>query len=311
MQLLENVTNDPHARGNLINPQALMAIKNLELRAKVVVEGFWSGLHRSPFHGFSVEFSEYRQYSPGDDPRYLDWKLFARSDRFYIKKFEDETNLRCHLLVDQSRSMAFGSLGHSKFDYTGTLAATLAYFLFQQGDALGLLSFAESINEFLPARNRPGHLRRLMLSLEKKPSGNATDLETPLARIIELVQKRGLIILLSDLLDPLDTLESSLCALRACGHEVQVFQILDPVERHFSFDQSNLFRDIETGKELYIDPAQARESYLKKLEMHLEKVALICQSAGIGYRLLTTDQPLELQLFHFLKARTQKISGKS
>ena len=292
--------------GGMVSPQALMAIKNLELRAKVVVEGFWNGLHRSPFHGFSVEFSEYRQYSPGDDPRYLDWKLFARSDRYYIKKFEDETNLRCHLLVDQSRSMEFGSLDYTKFDYTNTLAATLAYFLYQQGDAVGLLSFSDEINDYLPARNRTGHLRRMMLSLEKPPKGKSTDLATPLQRILDLVRKRGLVVLIYDLLAPIDALEKRLTSIKACGHEVQVFQVLDPAERHFTFDQANLFQDVETGKEIYVDPKQAREGYMKRLEDHLEQVAAICRSNGIGLVSLTTDQPLELQLFDFLKARVHK-----
>src|SRR6188508_1989111 len=147
-------------RASFIDPVTLMRIKSLHLRAKVVVQGFLSGLHRSPHHGFSVEFSEYRQYSPGDDPRYLDWRLYARSDRYYIKKFEDETNLRCHLLVDNSRSMTFGSQGFTKAQYANTLAATLAWFLHQQGDAIGLLTFDEQIREYLPARNRIGHLRR-------------------------------------------------------------------------------------------------------------------------------------------------------
>src|SRR5580765_393915 len=136
---------------SLISPKAVMSIRNLELRARVVVEGFWNGLHRSPYHGFSVEFTEYRQYTPGDDPRYLDWRVFARSDRYFIKKFEDETNLRCHLLADKSRSMAFGSLNYSKANYAATLAATIAYFLYLQGDAVGLLTFDEGIREFLPA----------------------------------------------------------------------------------------------------------------------------------------------------------------
>ena len=290
----------------MVSPKALMAIKNLELRAKVVVEGFWNGLHRSPFHGFSVEFSEYRQYSPGDDPRYLDWKLFARSDRYYIKKFEDETNLRCHLLVDQSRSMEFGSLDYTKFDYTNTLAATLGYFLYQQGDAVGMLSFSDRINDYLPARNRTGHLRRIMLSLEQPPRGASTDLETPLQRILELVKKRGMVVLISDLLAPIDRLEKRLSSIRACGHEVQVFQVLDPAERHFTFEEANLFQDVETGRELYIDPAEARKGYLERLEKHLSDVESVCQKNGIGYRFLTTDQPLELQLFDFLQTRVKK-----
>src|SRR4051812_8609690 len=164
------------ASAKLIDPQALMTIRSLELRARAVVEGFWSGMHRSPYHGFSVEFTEYRQYSPGDDPRYLDWRVYARSDRYFIKKYEDETNLRCYLLADQSRSMEFGTRGFTKSHYASTLAATLAYFLHLQGDAVGLLSFDEQVREYLPARNRRGHLRQLMLALEKPTGGRATDL---------------------------------------------------------------------------------------------------------------------------------------
>src|SRR6266542_2145781 len=212
----------------LISPQALMSIKNLELRARVVVEGFWHGLHRSPYHGFSVEFTEYRQYTPGDDPRYLDWQVFARSDRYFIKKFEDETNLRCHLLVDNSRSMTFGSRGYSKAQYAATLAATLAYFLYLQGDAVGLLTFDEQIREYLPARHRSGHLRHLMLALEKPAAGAATDLSAPLKRIVEMVTKRSLMVLISDFLAPIAVLERNLISLTASGHEVMLFQLLDP-----------------------------------------------------------------------------------
>src|SRR6266850_4854585 len=182
----------------LISPQALMAIKNLELRARIVVEGFWHGIHRSPYHGFSVEFTEYRQYSPGDDPRYLDWRLYARSDRYYIKKFEDETNVRCHLLVDNSRSMGYGSLPYTKAEYANTQAGTLAYFLYLQGDAVGLLTFDEQIRDYLPARHRKGHLRHLMISLEKAAGGTETNLSPPLQRIVEIVTKRGVMVLISD-----------------------------------------------------------------------------------------------------------------
>src|SRR5476651_2348121 len=193
-----------------LDPQALFAIRDLELRAWVVVEGLWSGLHRSPYHGFSVEFTEYRQYSPGDDTRYLDWRLYARSDRYYLKKFEDETNLRCHLLVDQSRSMSYGSVGYNKSDYARTLAATIAWFLNGQGDAVGLFTFAGSIHDYLPARHRHGHLRQLMHALEKESAGNETNLGEPLRRVAELARKRGLIVLISDLLAPVDELERNL-----------------------------------------------------------------------------------------------------
>ena len=177
--------------GGMIDPAALMKIKSMELRAKAVVEGFWKGIHRSPYHGFSVEFTEYRQYTPGDDPRYIDWRVFARSDRYYIKKFEDETNLRCHLLIDHSRSMGYGSGGYTKAQYAGTLAATLAYFLFTQGDAVGLATFDDQIREYMPPRNRPSYLRRLMLALEAQPRGKATDLGAPLQRIARDADQAG------------------------------------------------------------------------------------------------------------------------
>src|SRR5437667_3831572 len=234
--MLATDKNQSLPSASLIDPQALMSIRNLEMRARVVVEGFWNGIHRSPYHGFSVEFTEYRQYTPGDDPRYVDWRVFARSDRYFIKKFEDETNLRCHLLADNSRSMSFGSLGYTKAQYAATLAATLAYFLYLQGDAVGLLAFDEEIREYLPARHRTGHLRHLMLALEKPAAGQATDLAAPLQRIVELVRKPGLIVLPSDFLAPIERLEPDLIALAACGHEVVVFQVLDPAGLAFTFD---------------------------------------------------------------------------
>src|SRR5580765_6179106 len=200
---------------SLISPKALMSIRNLELRARVVVEGFWNGLHRSPYHGFSVEFTEYRQYTEGDDPRYVDWKVFARSDRYFVKKFEDETNLRCYVLSDQSRSMSYGSLGYTKAEYASTLAATLAYFLYLQGDAVGLLTFDQEVREYLHARHRTGHLRHLMLALDKPGGGDKTDLGAPLKRIVDIVRKRSLIILVSDFLAPQDSLDQSLSALAA------------------------------------------------------------------------------------------------
>jgi uncharacterized protein (DUF58 family) len=228
--------------GSLIHPQALMAIKNLELRAKVVVEGFWNGLHRSPYHGFSVEFTEYRQYSPGDDLR----------------------------------------------------------------DAVGLLTFDEQIRDYLPARHRAGHLRHLMLALEKPGGGAATDLTAPLKRIVQIVNKRGLMVLISDLLAPIQTLEKNLASLVACGHEVLLFHLLDPAELTFHFERATLFLDIESGRDLYIDPAAARKDYLKKLAAHNDGVRAACDNLGIKYHRLATDQPLELALFDFLRSRAAR-----
>lgn len=271
-----NTLSGTHAL-SYIDPLALMRIKSLQMRAKVVVEGFCSGLHRSPFHGFSVEFSEYRQYSPGDDPRYVDWRLYARSDRYYVKRFEDETNLRCHLLVDMSRSMGFGSSEYTKADYAKTAAATLAYFLSLQRDAVGVLAFDEEITEHLPPRFRPGHLHRLMLSLERPLAGKSTDLARPLERIAELVTKRGLIVLISDLLAPTAALRARLGYLRCRGHEVVVFRVLDPAEVAFDFREPAMFHDLESGRDLYVDPAAVRGQYLRRFEQHREGIRDACR----------------------------------
>jgi uncharacterized protein (DUF58 family) len=289
-----------------IDPQALMSIRNLELRARVVVEGFWHGLHRSPYHGFSAEFTEYRQYTPDDDPRYLDWRVFARSDRYFIKKFEDETNLRCYVLADGSRSMAYGSNGYTKAQYAATLAATLAYFLYLQGDAVGLLTFDEHVREYLPARHRTGHLRHLMLALEKPAAGRATNLGAPLQRMVEIVRKRALVMLISDFLAPLEKFEAELTGLAACGHEIVVFQVMDPSELAFQFKEPIIFEDLESSRTLFIDPNSARKEYLRKLENHCAGLRATCQRLGASFRRLGTDQPLELTLFDFLRERMQR-----
>lgn len=291
---------------SFVDTKTLMAIRNLDLRARIVVQGFWNGLHRSPYHGFSVEFTEYRQYTPGDDPRHLDWKLFARSDRFYIKKFEDETNLRCHLLVDNSKSMGFSTLGHTKSNYANTLAATLAWFLFQQGDATGLMTFDESIRDYLPPKAKNSHLRQIMLALERPASGVATDLNAPLKRAAELVRRRGLIVLISDLFAPLENLERSLGQLSAGGHEVMVFQVLDPAELTFNFPNASMFEDLETQQQIYVDPEFVRRGYQEKLAAHNKAIDNLCERHGIQRHLLTTDRPLELALFDFMRSRQQR-----
>jgi uncharacterized protein (DUF58 family) len=292
--------------GGFVDPRALMSIRHLEMRAKVVVEGFWSGLHRSPYHGFSVEFTEYRQYTPGDDPRYLDWGLYGRSDRYYIRKFEDETNLRCQLVVDRSKSMTFGTGSLTKDKYAATLAATLAYFLHSQGDAVGLLTFDERVREFLPPRHRLSHLRQLMLALEKPAEGKATSLTDPLDHLVELTRRRGMFVYLSDFLAPIEKLEASLLALTTGRHEVAVIQILDPSELSLNFGSASLFEDIETGKTLYIEPAAARKAYLPKLTAHNTAVRRTCEKLGVSHMQLTTDQPLENVLFNFVKQRQRR-----
>lgn len=298
--------SSPAASVSFIDPGALMRIKNLQLRAKAVVEGFFHGLHRSPYHGFSVEFSEYRQYSPGDDPRYLDWRLYARSDRYYIKRFEDETNLRCHLLVDMSRSMGYGSLSYDKAEYARTVAATLAYFLAVQRDAVGLSTFDEQIVEYLPARFRPGHMHRLMLCLERALAGTSTNLGAPIEQIAQLVNKRGLVVLISDLLAPLDSLERNLGYLKSRGHEVVLMRVLDPAEVDFQFKDASVFHDLESGRQLYVDPHSAREAYLQRFQEHASAIQAVCARLGIEFFQLKTDRPLELALFDFMNRRMRR-----
>lgn len=291
------------SQSSLIDPATLMRIKSLEMRARVVVEGFWKGLHKSPYHGFSVEFSEYRPYTKGDDPRFIDWKVVARSDRVFIKKFEDETNLRCTLLVDQSQSMGYGSGDYAKADYAATLAATLAYFLMGQGDAVGLATFDEKPDQAIPARNRPGHLRRLMMRLEQAPRGSGTDLIAPLRAISDMITRRGVFVLISDLLAPIEELETHLGYLAAAGHDLVIFHTLDRAELEFTFDKATHFRDVETGEDLYIDPDVARAGYLEKLNAHLDALRGICDRNRIDYRLVPTDEALELSLFDFIRNR--------
>jgi uncharacterized protein (DUF58 family) len=296
----------PASEAGFVDSKALMAIRSLELRARVVVEGFWNGLHRSPYHGFSVEFTEYRPYSPGEDTRYLDWRLYARSDRYYVKKFEDETNLRCHLLVDQSRSMTYGSLGYSKSDYARTLAATLAWFLNNQGDAVGLFTFDEQVREFLPARHRHGHLRQLMLALERQPEGKQTNLGEPLRRVAQLARKRGVILLISDLLAPTEDLERHLFRLTAAGHELVVFQVLDPNELAFDFHTPMLFHDVESGRDYYIDPDTARAEYQRRLEAHDAEIEAVCRKLGCAFYRVLTSRPMDLALLDFLRSRARR-----
>ena len=294
------------AGASLVHAEALMAIRSLELRARAVVQGFWSGLHRSPYHGFSVEFTEYRQYTPGDDPRHLDWRVFARSDRHYIKKFEDETNLRCHLLLDRSRSMEYGSLNHNKARYAATLAATFAHFLHQQGDAIGLVTFDDQVRELLPARHRPGHLRHVYHAIEAPSPGRTTDLVAPLERTADLVRKRGLIILISDFLVDPTALVRPLTRLAAGGHELCAFQVLDPAELRFTFNDSSLFEDVESGQTLHIDPSVARDGYLKKFNQHQDALRALCNRLGIAWHPIATDQPPGNALRDFIQDRSRR-----
>ncbi len=285
------------------DPKALMRIRNLELRARAVVEGFSKGLHRSPRHGFSAEFAEYRSYVPGDDIRYLDWKVLARRDRCFIRKFREETNLRCHLLLDLSRSMDYGSLTYTKLEYARTLAATLAVFLHQQGDVIGLLTYDEVPRDYLPPRHRSGHLHALLAALGRPALGKSAALHSPVEAILSRGRMRGLMFVISDFLTPLEELKAPLASLAACGHDVTLFQTLDPAEIDFTFDASVNFEDLESGRVLPADPGRVREAYLKKFNAHQQGLKSLCDPLGIIHHLLPTDRPLESALHTYLSDR--------
>ena len=292
-----------------MDPAALMRIKNLQLRAKAVVDGFYNGLHRSPLHGFSVEFSEYRPYTAGDDPRTIDWRLFARSDRFYVKKFEDETNRRCYLAMDQSKSMSFGSTGYSKSDYARTLAATLAYYFHLQRDAVGCIAFESKMVDFVPARHRPGQMQRVLAALEIESQGNSTNLLAPLEMLAEVLHHRGLVILISDFLVPLEHLEKRLAFLRARRHELMVMRVLDPMEVELSGNEPITLVDSESGKKIYVDPKRERESYQLRFKEHQRQLTEILGRNGIEFTTMLTNQPLEGALFELLHLQSKRVSG--
>lgn len=302
------------ASPSFLDPVALMRIRSLELRAKTVMEGLWKGLHRSPFHGFSVEFSEYRPYVRGDEPRHIDWKLAARSERYYVKKFEDETNLRCQMVVDGSSSMRYASGEVRKCDYAATLAATLASFLMKQGDAVGVTIFDAGVVEHVPPRNRPGHLRRLMHELEKPiPGSHSTALDVSMDQVADLLRKKGMVCVFSDLLAPIDKLKSQLASMGTIGHDVILFHILDRREIDFKFDDNALFEDLESGGKRFVNPKAAREGYLERFQAHCAAVRLACDQAGVEYCWCPTDLPLDAALFEFLSRREnlKKAGGRS
>jgi len=291
---------------DLMNPSVVMSIRSLEMRAKLVVDGFRTGLNKSPRHGFSVEFSEYRPYAQGDDPRFLDWKLYARTDRSYIRLFEDETNLRCYIVLDISRSMSFGSGEYTKHDYARTVAASLAWLLNRQGDAVGLTLFDEHVRFIVPARYRPGQLRRLFVTLEEPASGRDTNPVVAMEDAAQRLRKRGLVILISDMLAPVQQIGDGLRLLRGCLHDLVVFQVLDPAEKALTFDGPRLFEDLESGQKIYSDPDTIRAQYLDRLETHNRAIQTECEAVGAAYRQLITDEPLELALAEFLQARRQR-----
>ena len=304
-------TTNPDSDSANIDPTAVMRIKDLQLQAKIAVDGFFSGLHRSPVHGAPVEFSEYRPYTVGDDLRGLDWKLYARSDRYFIKKFEDETNRNCYLILDQSKSMGYGSLEYTKIQYARTLAATLVYYLMRQRDSVGLVTFDDSIGDFISAKHRVGQFHQLMVCLSKPLRGTGTDISGPLRQIASLVHRRGLIVLISDLLTPVDSLQTNLAYLRSRGHEVVILRVLDPSELDLQLTSPSMVVDMESSREIYIDPDAARSQYKERFTQHQTEIREVCDSLGVDLYQMVTDSPLEDALFHVIDAQQRRRRGSS
>jgi uncharacterized protein (DUF58 family) len=289
-----------------IDPKVLSRISNMELRARAVVEGFVSGLHRSPYKGFSVEFMSYRPYIPGDDLMHLDWKLFARTDRYYIKQFEDETNTSLRILLDISGSMEYASDGLTKRAYASYLAASLAYLVIRQRDAAGLTLFDEAIVESIPPRSARGHLHAILQYLEDAEPGARTEVGKPLHELAEQHRKRGFVILISDLLDDPEAIIDGLRHFRYRGHEVMVFHVMDPQELDFDFSDLVEFEDMETGEKLLVSSEAARETYMDNLERFKATLRRECGLLNIDYALLPTNQPLDFALFEYLAARAKR-----
>jgi len=289
-----------------LDPTILSKISNMELRARTVVEGFIYGLHRSPYRGFSVEFAEYREYAPGDDTRFIDWKVYARSDRYYLKEFEEETNLNCHILLDTSASMKYAGAGLSKLEYGSYLAACLGYLIFQQRDGVGLMTFDNAVRQFIPARNRRGHLLTILRHLENIQPAEETELALPLHQIAESINKKGLIILISDLLDDPESVLAGLQHIRFKGHDLIVFNVMDDSELNFPFQNATKFIDMESPTEYMAIPSMVREKYMERLEAHIDAFKKGCGQLHADYHVLNTSQPLDFALFSYLTHRAGK-----
>ena len=285
-----------------LDPAGLARLGNMELIAKQVVEGFLTGRHRSPYHGFSVEYLDHRAYTPGDDLRTLDWKMLARSDKYYVKLFEDETNLRAYILLDCSRSMAFKSGEIDKLTYGAYLAAALSYLLIRQNDAVGLLLFDTKVRSSIPPRAHPSQYRRVLETLEDIEAGGETDVGAVLHEAAERTRRRGLVILISDLIDSEESIADGLQHFRHNNHEVLVFHTMDEAELTFPYDRQTRFQDMEGASLLSANPKSLRKQYMQRLKGFLTRLKRDCSDRSISYNLVNTSEPYD----HFLAAYLDK-----
>lgn len=292
-------------RRRYLDPAIIARLDNMSLRARLVVEGFIIGLHRSPYHGFSIEFAEHRPYMAGDEIRHIDWKLYGKTDRFYIKQFEEETNLKSYILLDKSGSMGYKSGVVSKLEYGSYLAAALGYLMLKQQDAVSLSLFDTGVTTYLPPSARKSHLNLVLNALEKTTPGAETEIAPLLHELAEKIKKRGLIILISDLLDDPASIINALKHFRHKRHEVIVFQILDPQEIGFGFERQTKFVDMENRDSLLTEPWQIRQAYRQTLAMFIEEYKTQCRAQNVDFFLLTTDRSLDVGLTEYLNKRAR------
>jgi uncharacterized protein (DUF58 family) len=297
------------ATADYLDPAVLDRIKRMDVRARLVVEGFITGQHRSPFNGFAVEFAAHREYSPGDDLRHIDWKVWSRTDRLYIKEYEEETNLRCTILLDRSRSMRYGEKspnGMSKFDYAATTAASLAWMMQQQQDAVGLVLFSNRIDRSLRPGSHPSHLKLMLHELEQVEPDRRTDVSEIFQSLAAQIPGRGMVILISDLfLDPAE-LGRALQQFRLRRHEVIVFHVMHGDELTFPFEDNTLFRGLETDVRLHTEPRALRQSYLEAVDRYLAAIRRACAISGVDHVLLDTSRRLDVALGSYLAFRQRR-----
>ena len=289
-----------------LHPETVAKLDNMALRARLVVEGYIIGQHKSPYHGFSVEFAEHRAYGPGDEIRHVDWKLYGKTDRYYVKQYEEETNLKVYILLDISRSMKYTSKTVSKLDYASYLSAALSYLMLNQRDGTGLILFDEKIQTFIPPRSTSSHLNTILKHLEKPKLGSNTEIGTVLHEMAERIKKRGLIILISDLMDDQESVLSGLKHFRHNKQEVILFHILDRKEVDFDFNARTRFKDMESGSLLTTEPWQIKSSYKKRIQLLQDEYKKQCRKQLIDYVPLFTDQSLDIALNSYLNKR-QKL----
>jgi uncharacterized protein (DUF58 family) len=294
----------PAAPPKYLDAEALSRLKNLSLAARLVVEGFFAGMHRSPHRGFSVEFAEHREYTPGVDPRHIDWRVYGRRDKLYVKQYEEETSLRCYVLLDTSASMGYKhGAAVSKLEFGAYLAASLAYLMTTQHDAVGLITYDDGVRDRIPPRQGPGHLRAILERLEAARPGGETGLAKTFHELAETIKRRALVVVISDLFDDPRGLVAALKHFRHKKHEVVVFQTLDSSELSFPFDDVTRIEDMETRREVVSDPRAFRKSYLDELSAFLETVRAGCRSAGIDHALAETGGPFGEFLGTYLARR--------